>query len=391
MVSRREMLALGGASCTLIIGGCLESSPSSSDSTTPTENNQQTGQERITTENDQQIDQEKITAPGFPQVTLNWAYYHGDIIPENRGGEMSVATEDDAPERALNLNVVSMCANYNDQTYYEEYQTGYGAQQRLALAETSDVSLFDESDTVRFESTRQVDRYPNRWYLLENNDIIYALTHVGGLIGGGYILKEDYMDPKQTLIKQIEEEEKPEGGGIGQHPFEVLSAFETRYGHESLDLDTHDDLSIPMNELTPSRAEQLVVQNFDSVTESDVHIVSEREKEGYPVDSNESYFIAVDTGPLHHIEVTSWVDTDFATRYAQDRPRRYDWTFDAYPVETEIRESTLGPYRERATPDVNCGFVSDDGVQKLFLVHTGQRDDVKLVHDIYSGNITMMW
>jgi len=340
-------------------------------------------------------DTASLTAEGVPRVTLNWAYYVEDVLSEDTALSLSVATPDDAPQRALALDAVSVCSDYDPPAYYEEYQTAAGARRRLAVGPGETVALYDSGSTTEatVRSRTSLDGYPNEWVVLETDLKVYALSRAGGLVAGGYIDKNTYLDPVDTLLEQIETGTRPEGGGMASHPLAVLRAFEGRYGHTPLDPSAHTAASVPTTALTAERAKDLVREWYpdDSYAELEAETVGVG---GYPVDAYEAYEVWThEPATTFDCRVVSWVSQDFADRFAERMLQGTTWTFDPdFYGDPDAEHANLGPYDEEVSriQPPNCGLVTEDGAQKLRKVATTFNDNVPVTHDVYSGTLAIV-
>ncbi|MDG5777296.1 hypothetical protein QA599_12640 [Haloarculaceae archaeon H-GB1-1] len=348
---------------------------------------------------------DQFSVEGVPQITLNWAYYFEELLSGEQAHGLTVHTVDEAPAEALTLNAVTICSDYRPPAYYEEYQTPKGAQTRLDRAEDEE---FKFAPTTNFDATASVittesfEGYPNQWYLLDGDDNVYGLSRGGNLIAGGSIPKDAYMDPLDTLRRQIRTRERPEGPGMAHHPFRILPVFEEQYGSTSLDMQSHTAASIPMDELTASRAKALAREWYDDASSDSIR-VRENSPAGfgdYPVDAHETYEVKDTQKTNFRAIVTSWVSQEHATRYARNVIDGTDWTFDVhfpnyeYDNNPDRNESTMGPYDESFSPGSvqppNCGLVNEDDVQKLRVETTAFDQETPATFNIFSGVTTII-
>lgn len=334
----------------------------------------------------------QLTATGYPQITLNWAYYVDDLLSDDVWRDLNIADAEGAPQQALSLNAVSITRGGG--AYYEEYQTPDGARQRLDVDEGEKASLYYIGNTteVTARSSITVDGFPHDWRVFEDENDVYALTRAGNLVAGGYLPTDTYMDPRDTLIEQIRNREKPEAEGMASHPFDVLKRFETQYGYETLDLAGNTAASVSMDSLTKSRARSLVREWYpdDRYEELDVR---EIEFSGVPVDAYEGYEVTSDTFRKNFdCRVISWHSAERATQFAEQMLQQSDWTFDPIFPSDKLDDlsSSIGPYGKSSTNPPNCGLVTEDGVQKLRKVATAFDNENHVTHDVYSGTLTIV-
>lgn len=390
--TRRQFVRTGGLASMLAIAGCSGEDESVTDPDPPDveEQTEVESVEPVETNQTPTINKEQLTPDGYPRITLNWANYFKNALPSLSEESLLVATAEDAPQRALDLGVVSMVSGAG---YYEEYQTAYAAKERLRV-DVGDTLETYHVDTLEVTEKIEVDGYPNTVLILESNLDLFALTRAGGLIAGGSIDKDNYMDPKQTLIDQLRTGEQPEGGGMAQNPWDILPLFDEQYGHESLDLSTNNAASTPMDGFSKEQAKELVLEWYDeSKYDDDDFQYRETRLDDYPIDSHEAYDVIVNV-PEENLSatVTSWVDSEYATRHAQKVISQTRWTFHPAFLNEDYKESSLGPYdsSNNGVEYPNCGLVTEDGVHKLRKQTEAPSQERPITYDVFSGNITIV-
>jgi hypothetical protein len=291
------------------------------------------------------------------------------------------------------LSIVSAVRNSSRGTYYEEYQTAYAAEKRLDLEVGDQFEGAHTKRPVKLIMREDIDGYPNDWFVFENELNIHALSRAEGIIAGGFVSKDKYMNPIATVLEQLQTGQQPEGGGLKQPPFELLDVFEDRYGHTQLDLEKNAAASVPMEDFSRETATALVEDWYDdSWYESGSFQITEIEVDGYPVDSHEAYRVVSNTfDTSFSVEVASWHSIEFATKYAEESMDSTKWTFEPDEVAEDTGGENLGPYdgtngyREQFP---NCGFIEEDGVQKLRRWDESG-GEYHPRYDVYSGNVTM--